>query len=143
MTDTHQERILKQVVTALSNAHIAGAVVERSGTDPIARSEGPTFNIIGGDSIGSDPVANAIQDWDLPVEIKLAVRGAIADSVADPFIASAHHALFTDSTLASYVMDMRLESRKLELIDADNSSAIVTLVYAFKFRITDKTDLTS
>lgn len=131
---TKREQILAAIKTKLTNVtNVLNANVVRSQTLAFKRAQTPAISI---EPIQDVPQEEVIgyTDWGLIVRVAIIVRGDIPDQVADPVIESVHSKLLADISLGGLSMDIVPVSVNYEIIDADNSAAVVSLDYRVRYR---------
>ncbi len=72
--------------------------------------------------------------WRLRVRIRVIVRGAPADQVADPIIESIHDKLMSDTTLGGLCQEIEPGPVNFELVDADGGGGIIPIDYVVVYQ---------
>ena len=136
---TIRENILSTLVATLSSAPSIGASVYRSRVTPLARGEAPAV-IVEPVQDTANQISIPMLDWAMTVRISIIVRGDIPDQVADPYVSAVHGKVMSDLLVGGYAYDVQPQSTTFELMDADNSSGVVSLEYLVLYR-TSLTDI--
>lgn len=131
---TKRESILAAIKASLTGVTgVADASVYRSRTVPIARGETPAIIV---EPVSDTPNETALGylDWNLTARIVVIARGDVPDQEADPIIESVHSKVMADTELGGLSMDIEPSSVRFEILDGDQSVAIISLDYRVTYR---------
>jgi len=141
MTDTRRELILSAITITVGAISALTGKVYRSRPDAFARLETPVVNI---KPLRDTSNATNIPflNWTLQVAITLMVRGAVPDTIADPYVASITAALMADRTLGGLCFDILPVDTYFEMQEGDKPMCAVNMIFEVTYR-TQVGDLTT
>lgn len=138
MTATVREQILEAINT-LCEA-IPEATVYRSRTAAVNRAEGIVILVEPGQDT-PEALSLSILQWKMNVKITVFTRGAVPESIADPFVRQIHAALSADLELGGLTQDILPILYDPIREDADQSAGQNEMSYVISYRTT-RDDLT-
>lgn len=130
---SNREQVLQAFTAALQRDPDLTSRVYRSRSQALLRDE-TVGVVVRWRSDTARDIVICYQERDLIAEAIIIARGDIADQVADRYAVKVHNALMADQTLAGYAIDTLVEGDTLELNDADDSSAELTMRYRIYYR---------
>lgn len=126
------EQILAALDTALTSG-VSGATVYRSRVLAFSKGKLPAVVIEPIQEVADYPLLSQT-DFISDIKISIHNRGNIPDQACDPFKEDVHETIMDDVSLGGLSMDIRLNSINYELLDTDDPTCIVTMVYRIFYR---------
>ena len=136
---SRRESIVAAQKAALSAA-FGGPTVWRGRAAPLSRGEFPAV-VLEKVKDGPGEEFNTKTDWRMTVRVAILVRSETPDQTADPMEIIAHNTMTATPTWGGLAVDTEAGNVDWELLDADVTTGIVSMLFHVHYR-TSQTDIT-